>query len=524
MTEVNEQALPETAPEPETPSPAVPEKKPVTWEAVILFALAFLAALWYGFGHNLFSGHYYGPGIGLTISHWILTASVLILAKVRNTLKFTPQGIFLLALSLLLSAVFGIFANGYMKLMNLPVLLLLTAQALFTLTGHITFNPLSGQGLWEGIRRYFPSLFRCWCVPFRALSWRHRQGGERKVKAEQIFFGIFAALGAAILALVILSSADEMFSGMMNSAMEQIGKIDGEFVAKLLLSSLLAVLLFSHRVSMLQSPAKLSPVSPGEKSPVTFRMILAALAIVYGLFAYVQVRYLFLGTESVQMSGGYAAYARSGFFQLVMVALLTLCLILPALILCRQDKPVKILCAIVALLTIVIDVSAFIRMRLYIGAYGLTTLRIVTLWGTGMIFLALIAAIVKVFLPDVRICPVLTAIALTTWIGLNYTNIDRMVAENQVARFNEDFRNETWISIKENDAYWTERISDLASDQYWSPDYYPAFEKIDNKKARAKALLLLKTRGNKKEPGNTVPYKAVPIYDWSLSFLHIPKE
>ena len=99
MTEVNEQALPETASEPEIQSPAVPEKKPVTWEAAVLLALAFLAALWYGFGPNLFSGQYYGPGIGLTVSHWVLTAAVLILARVRNTLKFTPHGIFLLILS-----------------------------------------------------------------------------------------------------------------------------------------------------------------------------------------------------------------------------------------------------------------------------------------------------------------------------------------------------------------------------------------------------------------------------------------
>ena len=42
-----------------------------------------------------------------------------------------------------------------------------------------------------------------------------------------------------------------------------------------------------------------------------------------------------------------------------MIALLPLCLILPAQILCRQDKPVKILCALVAILTMVIDVSAF---------------------------------------------------------------------------------------------------------------------------------------------------------------------
>ena len=285
----------------------------------------------------------------------------------------------------------------------------------------------------------------------------------------------------------------------------------------------LAMLLFSHRASVLHEPVKVIPVSAIPKNPTVVRMVLVALAAVYGLFAYIQIRYLFAGTESVQMSGGYAAYARSGFFQLVLIALLTLCLILPSLILCREDKPVRILSALVAVLTGVIDISAFFRMHLYIDAYGLTTLRIVTLWGIGIILLALLAALVKAFRPDLHICLLLAVIVLTTWIGLNFTNIDRITAENQVARFNRDMRTKTWVSINYNDSYWSERISALASDQYWSPDYYPAFEKIENPDAREQALNLLKTRGNTQKHGDTI-YKIPRLYDWSFSYLNIPKE
>ena len=515
MIIIDEQTILETE-KPETnPGTAAPEKKPITWEAAILLALSFLAALWYWFGHNLLSGHYYGPGIGLTISHWILTVAVLILAKVRNTLKLTSTGIFLLALSLLLSAVYGIFANTYMKLMNLPVLMLLSAQALFTLSGHNTFSSLSGQGLWEGFRRYFTSLFHCWAVPFHALSWKHNHQEEGKVKTEQVFFGIFTALGAGILAMVILSSADEMFAGMIGSAMEKIESIDGPFVAKLFLSFPLAMLLFSHRTSMLYPPAAIHQVQPNAKNPMPFRMVLAALTVVYGLFAYVQVRYLFMGTESVQMSGGYAAYARSGFFQLILIALLTLCLILPALILYKKDKPVKILCTLVTVLTIIIDISAFFRMLLYIDAYGLSTLRIVTLWGIAMILLALLTAVIKVFLSDTKICPVLATIVLTTWIGLNFTNIDRIVIENQVARYNTSMTAETKQSMTRQE--WGTRLSDIFSDQYWSPDYYPALNKLEEHIDNTTALRILKARG-KKETNEQIRQKP-PLYDWNLSYL-----
>ena len=77
--------------------------------------------------------------------------------------------------------------------------------------------------------------------------------------------------------------------------------------------------------------------------------------------------------------------------------------------------------------------------------------------------------------------------------------------------------------MNNNDSYWTERISALASDQYWSPDYYPAFEKIENPDAREQALNLLKTRGNTQKHGDTI-YKISRLYDWSFSYLNIPKE
>ena len=68
------------------------------------------------------------------------------------------------------------------------------------------------------------------------------------------------------------------------------------------------------------------------------------------------------------------------------------------------------------------------------------------------------------------------------------------------------------------------QVSALASDDYWMPDYSPAFEKIENPNAKVRALLLLKTRGNKKERGDTASYKTPQLYDWNLSYLKVPKE
>ena len=477
-------------------SPAQDEVK-MDRAGVILLVLSFIAALLYCFAHSWTGPVCPGPGIGLTVSHWALTGTVLAAAKAHGRLTLRKDGLFLLVLSLLLSAIYAVFTNTTLRRLNLPVLLLITAQALFALTGQNTASALSGQGLWEGFRRYLKSLFRCRSVPFTAVTRRTQHNGY-------LLPGILAAICTMALAAILLSSADQVFSGMLDSAAEKIRDVDFLFIFRLILAFILTLLLFSHRFSLLQAPGAIRPVTARAGNPTMFYMVLASLALVYALFGYVQIRYLFAGTESVRMSGGYAAYARSGFFQLVLVALLTLCLILPALSLFRENTGIRILCALTAVLTIIIDVSAYLRMHLYIGAFGLSTLRVVTVWGIGIILLALLAVIVKSIRPEWRICPLLAAVILASWVILNWANVDRLVADSQVARYNRDPENTG--------------IYSLVSDQGWNPEYYAVFEKIADPGKRADALEFLIDLGSETHrDGRCLKHPA--LYDWSLAYL-----
>ncbi len=477
--------------------PATQDEFKMDRAGIILLVLSFLAALLYCFAHSWTGTVCPGPGIGLTISHWILTGVTLAAAKTRGRLTIRRDGLFLLVLSLLLSAVYAVFANTTLRRLNLPVLLLITAQALFALTGQNTTASLSGQGLWEGFRRYLRSLFRCRSVPFTAVTRQTEHNGY-------LLPGILAAICTMTLAAILLSSADQVFSGMLDSVAEKIRDVDFLFVFRLILAFILTLILFSHRFSLLHAPGMIRPVTARAGNPTMFYMVLASLALVYALFGYVQIRYLFAGTESVRMSGGYAAYARSGFFQLVLVALLTLCLILPALSLFRENTGIRILCALTAALTIIIDVSAYLRMHLYIEAFGLSTLRVVTVWGIGIILLTLLTVIAKSIRPEWKICPLLAAAILASWVALNWANVDGMVANSQVARYNRDPE--------------STGIHSLVSDQGWNPEYYAAFEKIEDPEKRVEALEVLTDLGSLPDrDGRCLRQPA--LYDWSLAYL-----
>ena len=464
-------------------------------KAAVLLALALLLALVFQFAHpSVLSDDYrHLPGIGLMLSQWTAVAAILLIARKEKKLliKGNLQGIFLLVISMGLGLCYGIFANDGMRAMNLPVLIAATAQALFSLAGSNRYSALSGQGLWEAVRRFFPSLFQHFSLPFHAAA---AAAKEKHPRMQGLALGVALCIPAALVAIVLLSSADGVFGSIIEGAVKNVGKIDGEFVRKVIFSLLLGLMLFSFLLTAGEEGKEFIPGRERTVPAAVFVPALGILAVVYGLFLYVQFRYLFGTAQTAFMAGGYAEYARSGFFQLVLLALLTLLLILPSLSLCEESKAVRGLCALVAAFTVIIDFSAFYRMRMYIQCFGLSLLRVLTLWGMLAIFAALALCIAKCFRPSFRICPSMAVAVLVSWLMLNFCNVDARVAQYNVHAYN------TGI-LAELDAAYLAQLS---------PDVMPALKQIQDENVKQAAI----------EQAMAIWEKEMPCaYDWSLSWL-----
>ena len=469
-----------------------------------LLGVSVLAAAVYVFAHQPFTGYF--PGIGLAVTHWILTLAALMYArrKGRLRLKGNGRGIFLLTLSLLLSACYGIFCDNLLRMMDLLVLVLLSSQALLALTGRIGPDPLSITGLWAGVCGFLPGLFRLWPLPFRAMKTRKKPEDGRS-RGVEVMVGLVLAVPVLLVALLFLTSADEVFGSLLSGGLDAIANMDASVLLKLILALGLGLCLFSWAAdAAVRTYATTEPRDENRLlSGLTAAVVLAALDLVYAAFAAVQVRYLFLGTASVRMAGGYAAYARSGFFQLAALAFLTLLLIGSALSMYKNERRIRVLCALTAALTAVIDFSAFFRMRLYIEAYGLSLLRVLTLWAMAMILLCLAAALVKAARPMKAVSPALAAVILASWVALNYANIDRIVAENQVARYNAGQTD--WATVQELIHAWT-------------PDALPAYAHLEGEEAQEKARSEIALAYGPGENSIARP----SAYDWSFSWNWAP--
>ena len=396
------------------------------WLGLGLTAAASL--LWVIFQPSIFDSRFVAlPGFGMTL--WVgLTLSALLLWAAPGK-KFSRRGKALLVLTVSLSLAFSLRADADLWLMNLPVQLGLMALTCLELRGEA--NLFTFRGLMGGLGRCVAGLFRYLPRPFQAATTvLFEQEGNRRMKG--FLLGIILCVPLLAIVVLLLSDADSVFGGYFQNMISAVQTADGAIV-------LWAAVRFVAGTLMLCSLCcfmGLAP-APDEKPAFPTRMhatmpatVLVALAAVYLLFAYVQFRYLFFAAGIPAQ--GYAQYARSGFFQLVAVAFLTLMVVLPCVCRWPGSRAVRELAGLVILLTLVILVSAAWRMALYVQAFGLTILRVVTLWGMLALAIALSAALAKTLRPRLKIAAPVLMIVVASWILLNYANINARIAEYNV--------------------------------------------------------------------------------------------
>lgn len=168
--------------------------------------------------------------------------------------------------------------------------------------------------------------------------------------------------------------------------------------------------------------------------------VLGAVIVLFALFVGLQLRWLFGGAEAVLATTGLtlAEYARRGFFELVWVAALVLPLILGSratVIDTQVERRHRLLSLILIALLIAIMVSAAMRMRLYIGYFGLTTDRFIA--SVMMSWLALVTVALLFSLARAWFRPLAAVIVLSGYAVLllvNVLNPDARVARVNAAR------------------------------------------------------------------------------------------
>ena len=173
--------------------------------------------------------------------------------------------------------------------------------------------------------------------------------------------------------------------------------------------------------------------------------VLGSLVALYAAFAVAQLVAVAGGASKVLETSGltYAEYARSGFFQLLAVATLTLGVLLAIRAAADLSTPARRRTFVVVgeaavALTLAIVVVAVRRLHLYEQAYGLTILRLIAsvfaLW-VGGVFVLLAASLAGVHRQRRWLVPAAISFGLICVVALNVVNPERLVVARDIDHY-----------------------------------------------------------------------------------------
>lgn len=171
--------------------------------------------------------------------------------------------------------------------------------------------------------------------------------------------------------------------------------------------------------------------------------ILTIINVVYLLFSSIQViyvfTYLFVDPQSIAGDFEFARYARQGFFQLMFVTLINFALIIVTNSNNKDKNKVNkyttLMNVLLAVFTIIIAISAFMRMNLYEREYGYTFLRLMVYVILLTEIIMIIPTIVYIIKGKFNIFKTYFIIGITMYVIVNFVNIDATIARKNIDRY-----------------------------------------------------------------------------------------
>jgi len=281
----------------------------------------------------------------------------------------------------------------------------------------------------------------------RDVAWPEVAESARRGRMLAVARGVVVGAPLVILFGGLFAAADTVFKGYLQAAVPSFPGTPIR-VGLVLAWSWLAAGLLRDLVSARENARVISPAMIAQRVPkaqlgaTEIVIVLGLLNLLFLAFVLVQLRYLFGGRDLVEQRAQltYSAYARHGFFELVVACALAL----PVLLLAdwalrrerrRHDVLFRILAGTLVALLFVVMASALQRLHLYEQAYGLTQLR---LYATGLVLwlaAVLVWFVVTVLRGQRRLFAVGAVVAgFAATIALNVLDPDALIARTNLER------------------------------------------------------------------------------------------
>lgn len=360
----------------------------------IIFSLCALAISIFASILGIFGGF----ALGYLLSILIMCSTITI--YFAKGAKINATSVICGIVSLLNGAVFICTTNGSVKFFAVLTNLLLM---LVFFDGLI--NPPS-KGNQQTFQIFLSAASTMGNIDITVKSLFSKIDGEKKTLGKCLI-GLVCAVPVLIIIVPLLISSDDAFEGLIKNIFSNCFLS----ILKALLGIIISIFITSYAFS-----TKTGRIYKTKES--TFSGIdniylisfLSAISLCYILYLFSQLAYFFSAFRGFLPNGEitYAQYARKGFFEMCIIAIINLCLVVLALLLSKKKNgksscTIRGLTIFVSLFTLFIITTAVSKMILYICSYGMTILRLTT--SAFMIFLAVvfISLIFRIFINKINI-------------------------------------------------------------------------------------------------------------------------
>lgn len=361
-------------------------------------------------------------GLGLTLALWLVIGATVLGAQRRPSPVFAVLAAGLALQPLLRDA-------GWVVAISALAAIVATSTA------------VTGPDDWRRLRRALLAPLRMFggtVIVARALA--ALTPTATQARAAPIVKGLALALVLSAAFGGLFATADQAFAELAGNALSldwELGRVTERALLGLLLVVTAGALVSAGVPTIaridLREQANRAGCAPGR---VETLIALSAVVAVFGVFVGVQLRVLFGGAEYVRVTTGLGLgeYARQGFVQLLFVAALTLAVI--AVAARRRERSVRVLLGALCVLTLVVLLSAHLRLGLLEDAYGFTRVRYaghaIVIWLAAVFALVLAAGTVPALAR--RLPRIATTLTLAWALAFALSNPDARIARSAVDR------------------------------------------------------------------------------------------
>jgi hypothetical protein len=311
---------------------------------------------------------------------------------------------------------------------------------------------------------------------------KNKRGDHNNQVVKKILLGLCISFPILLVIMMLLSSADMVFNNILSSIPSFIGfftrsqiSIINNSIAIFIITLIIATYLYCYgwNLFIVNTNSNVNnnstPIKPKRFFDSTILItVLIMINLVYILFSIIQFSYLFGGGLNALPNGlTYSEYARHGFFELIFVSVINFAIILIALYFSDLKQKVsgiilKTLVFILGITTYIMAYSSYYRMNLYETQYGYTYLRVFVYFFLLLESILLLITLFYTMYSRFNLVKVCICTFLILYIGLNYINIDNVIAKKNVDRY---------FSTKKIDLKYLEQLS---------PDAIPQIKRLLN--------------------------------------------